>query len=289
MNKFIYYVSIVVYNKECVDSLTCRQLEKINNKNIRVIVADNSIEKNNNMDYCHKRNWKYINMNGNKGLSCAYNKVLEEMNGYNNNNFIIWMDDDTEITESYFIELDKKLESGDNSDIYAPIIYDNNNIIYSPNERRFFRNKLIKLPEEKIDNNLFNAINSCLAVRCSLYENYRYDERLFMDCVDQKFCEDMCKKNIKFSKINVKIRQNFFQRSNSLTEESVWKRYKIRIHDFMIYSNKSCIYRWLGVIKVMGWGFQMGIKCKSINLFIKCTYLGIKSAILLSVKKEIGI
>lgn len=289
MDKFIYYVSIVIYNKECKDSLTCRQLEKINNSNIRVIIADNSTEENNNSYYCYKRNWKYINMNGNKGLSCAYNKILDEINCYKNNCFVIWADDDTEITENYFIDLSERLKSGDNSDIYAPIIYDNNDVIYSPNKRRFLKNKLIKSPEEKIDNKLFNAINSCLAVRISLYKNYRYDERIFMDCVDQKFCEDMAKRNIKFSKINVRINQNFFQRSNSLTAQQVWTRYKIRIHDFMIYANKNCLYRWLGVIKVIGWGVEMGIKCKSINLFIKCTCLSVKNAILLSAKKEIGI
>lgn len=293
MDKFIYYVSIVIYNKECKDSITCKQLEKISNSNsnIRVIIADNSTKENNNSDYCHNHNWKYINMNGNRGLSCAYNKILEEINCYDNNCFIIWMDDDTEITENYFLELSKKIEYGDNSDIYAPIIYDNNNnnVIYSPNERRFFKNKRIKLPEDKIDNSLFNAINSCLAVRISLYKNYRYDERIFMDCVDQKFCEDMSKKNVKFSKIDVKIKQNFFQRSNSLTAQKVWTRYQIRIHDFMIYANKNCIYRWLALIKVIGWATEMGIKCKSINLFLKCTLLGIKNAILLSVKKEIRI
>ena len=250
MDKFIYYVSIVVYNKECKDSLTCRQLEHIKNDNIRIIVADNSTINNDNRRYCKIRNWIYIPMNGNKGLSCAYNKVLEKINCYNSNCFIIWMDDDTEINEKYFEELSKKIESGDDSDIYAPIIYDNNNVIYSPNERGFLKNKLIKSSEQKINQNLFNAINSCLAVKSSLYKNYRYDERLFMDSVDQKFCEDMCSRHAKFSKINVEIKQNFFQRSNTLTADEVWRRYKIRIHDFMIYANKNWIYRWLAIIKV---------------------------------------
>lgn len=286
MDKFIYYVSIVIYNKECKDSLTCKQLEKISNSDFKVIIVDNSTKENNNSEYCYNHNWKYINMNGNKGLSCAYNRVLEEINCYDKNCFFIWMDDDTEVTESYFLELSKKIEKGDDFDIYAPIIYDNN-VIYSPNERRFFKNKLIKLPDEKIDNSLFNAINSCLAVRASLYKNYRYDERIFMDSVDQKFCEDMSKRNVKFTKIDVRINQNFFQRSNSLTAEKVWARYKIRIHDFMIYANKNCIYRWLAIIKVTGWAIQMGIKCKSIGLFRKCIVLAIKYATLLSLNKEI--
>ena len=75
MDKFIYYVSIVVYNKECKDSLTCKQLENIKCDNIRIIVVDNSTINNDNRLYCKTRNWEYISMHGNKGLSCAYNRV----------------------------------------------------------------------------------------------------------------------------------------------------------------------------------------------------------------------
>ena len=69
-------------------------------------------------------------------------------------------------------------------DVFVPVIYGQNGVIYSPNEVGWLKGKYISSPEQKIPQNKFNAINSCLAVRLRVYKEYMYDENLFMDCVD---------------------------------------------------------------------------------------------------------
>jgi hypothetical protein len=109
---------------------------------------------------------------------------------------IIWFDDDTHITEEYFITLKDSLINKKDSDVFAPIIYGQNGKIYSPNSAGFLMNKLLRTIDDKIDYNKFNAINSCLAVRKYIYMDYRYNEKLFLDSVDQNFFDDLRKTSV---------------------------------------------------------------------------------------------
>jgi len=274
---------VVVYNCECENSETCKRLTKIFKKNnIQVVVIDNSTIETKNVEVIHKYGWTYLSMEKNLGLSVAYNCAINYINDFSFNKIIIWFDDDTEVTEEYFIKLRETVIKNSYASIFVPIIYGIDNKIYSPNSRRFFRNKLMKNEMSKIYKDDFNAINSCMAIRMSVFKNYRYDENLFLDSVDQKFCEDMCKAKINFNIVNVKITQNFFQRSKRISADQAWKRYRTRIRDFMCYANKDIFHRWLGVIKVFAWGVQMGIKCRSFIFLLRCIKLGLKYAILLS-------
>lgn len=288
MNNYIYYVTVVVYNKECECSVTCNQLIDIQKQcPIKVFIADNSTIQTNNEKFCNKYSWNYISMKGNKGLSCAYNSVINYINSFNRNECIVWLDDDTAITIDYFRELNKQFINQNLVDIFVPIVYGSNNIIYSPNERGFLKNHLLQRKDQCPRMELFNAINSCMAVRLSFYKNYRYDEKLFMDVVDQKFCKEACEKKTKFAILNTTIKQDFFQRSENLTSNRAWIRYKIRIKDFMNYANGNWIYRWLGLIKITAWGIDIAIKCKSPIIFMKCIACGFKYAIMLSIGKKI--
>ena len=283
-----YIVAVVIYNRKCYESETCKNLERIRKYfSLRIIIADNSTIETNNKEYCRLHNWEYLEMGGNVGLSKAYNKILDYVNTKDFHTIIVWVDDDTEITEEFFKELDSKAENSSNTHIFVPIIYGTDGIIYSPNTRRFFRNKLMTNENDIPVQSDFNAINSCMAIRMSVFDNYRYDENLFMDSVDQKYCEDMHLIGYKFCKLNIKITQHFFQRSEGLTAEKAWNRYKIRIHDFMYYANKNFLCRWLGIIKVCAWGIQIGIKCKSISFMMKCVWLSLKYAVKLSFERNI--
>jgi GT2 family glycosyltransferase len=127
----------------------------------------------------------YLNMGGNVGLSKAYNRVLDKLKG--KNGIIIWFDDDTNITQEYFDELAKNADKRNDIDIFAPIICGQDGKFYSPNEARFFKNKQLKNENDELNMKKFNAINSCTAVRLRVYENYRYNEKIFLDQVDHIF------------------------------------------------------------------------------------------------------
>lgn len=289
-----YYAVVVIYNQYCNESITCKNIKEIcqSEPNVKIIVADNSthegIKKDNKLQ-CEKNQWIYKDMGGNKGLSVAYNHIIKILPRLSETDCIIWFDDDTNITSEYFQSLKKCMEKNPDAEIFVPIIRGLDGRIYSPNERRFFKNHFIKSKKDKIKQNRFNAINSCMAVKTNVYKRYRYDETLFMDMVDQKFCLDMSKANKKFAIIDVEVIQNFFQRSENLTVEKVWTRYSIRINDFMNYVNKNTVYRWLGVVKVALWGIDMAIRCKSIKILFMCLHKGIKCAVELSKDPGIGV
>lgn len=282
-----YYAVVVIYNKICSESITCRNLKRISeeNKDIRIIIADNSTQeevKRVNCLQCEEYQWQYKDMGGNRGLSVAYNSVIEELPRLSALDCVIWFDDDTDITETYFENLKHSMESNTKAEIFVPIIRGLDGKIYSPNVRGFFRNHFIRNIQEKIDSKRFNAINSCMAVKTELYQNYRYDETLFMDMVDQKFCLDASKANKQFAIVNEEVIQNFFQRSENLTVEKVWSRYQIRIRDFMNYANTDVLHRWMGIIKVGLWGFDMAVRCRSIRILFMCLAKGIQCAAELS-------
>lgn len=262
----------VVYNKRVEDSITCKNIlnHKIANKDdvIEMLVVDNSTNDFGNNNYCRLHGIKYISMNGNKGLSKAYNAAIDACG---EKDVIILFDDDTEVTKEYFTELYRELNAHPEIDIFAPIIYGQDGVIYSPNEYNFLKNHYIKSPKQEISQTKFNAIASCLAIRMKVFDNYRFNEKLFLDQVDQNFFYDQRKKNVKFGRINIQIQQNFYQRGKKLTPEAGWRRLKIRIIDIMRQTRLigGLKIRTLGFIKCCGLGMQIGKKSKSISIPVK--------------------
>ena len=209
-------------------------------------------------------------MGGNVGLSKAYNYALSILKNKSENDLVIWFDDDTLVKEEYFNCLKKK--AGDEIyDVFAPVIYGQNGVIYSPNESGWLKGKYIQFPEQEIPQNKFNAINSCLAVRLKAYKDYVYDEGLFMDCVDTKLFDDFRKKGIRFCVLPVKVYQNFFQRSDNKDVQKYWKRFKIRIKDTLYYSSLNSFSGKLsGYIRIIGWSVVFGLKLKSPKFTLLC-------------------
>lgn len=273
MNKF--YAVVVLYNRSVSDSITCKNLLTVKRHNINVIIADNSTVQTNNITQCLQNKWMYISMNGNVGLSKAYNKVLDTLN--EQDGVVIWFDDDTNISQEYFDQLDIYLGKFQETDIFAPVIYGQDGKIYSPNEARFFKNKQLKKPVDPLNLKRFNAINSCTAVRLSVYENYRYDERIFLDQVDHNFFEDQRNLGRKFCKLDVVIHHNFSLKSKQDDPEKVWSRYEIMIPDFMMFCSKSKKRLILGMVKVLGWGIRECLTYKDFRFFWRCFRCGIKS------------
>lgn len=266
-NTINYTVVIVIYNKSVAESITCECLRKISNKSMDILVVDNSEKDFNNRNECAILDYRYISMGGNKGLSKAYNVAVSAVNS----DIIIFMDDDTEISEDYFEKLDDAVRYHMDVDIFAPIVYGQNGVIYSPNEYNFLRNKLISDPRQEIDQSKFNAIASCLAVRKRVFDNYRFNEMLFVDQVDQFFCYEQRQIGRRFVKLDTVIHQNFYQRGAAITAESAWRRVRIRIIDIMQQSQLmgGIRYRLLGLLKCCGLSIQISIKSTSFWVLVK--------------------
>lgn len=228
-------VVLVLYNINYKDSLSLSKL-LIKNK-IKIYVCDNSTKDYGNIELEKYSNVKYINMGGNKGLAKAYNKAV---NIIPHDKLIILLDDDSVLPENFFDSILDEV-SKTNADIYIPIVEDGNGIL-SPCKNRnncFFRYNDI----HEIDND-FSAINSGLVIKSKVFEDYRYDENMFLDYIDHAFFNDMKKKKKKFKIMyRVKIRQNFSL--NTDTKESSIIRLKILKKDLKyFYRNQKRYYYW---------------------------------------------
>lgn len=136
MNKI--YAVIIIYNSEISESRSCLNISGIVDHDINVVIVDNSTVINNNKKLAIEKDWYYISMNGNAGLSKAYNKVLDNITG---DGVVIWFDDDTDVTQEYFDVLEKALDDHPDCDIFAPMIQGQDGRFWSPNESRFLKNK----------------------------------------------------------------------------------------------------------------------------------------------------
>lgn len=72
------YALVVVYNKKCQDSPSLVRLLQ-ENKNINIIVYDNSSIDYGNKNFCEKHGIMYYTQNKNLGLSKAYNFVVNKI------------------------------------------------------------------------------------------------------------------------------------------------------------------------------------------------------------------
>lgn len=267
-----YYAIVILYNKRIEESLTITHLMMMSNEKIHIIILDNSNQEYvlQNQKYPQNQHFQYHCMNRNVGLSRAYNYALWLLSDKNKNDIVIWFDDDTPVSEEYFKILQEKAENI-KYDVFAPIIYGQDGVIYSPNEIGLLKGRYLKTPNQKIHIEKFNAINSCLAVRLHVYRNYTYDEKLFMDCVDTKLFDDFRKMKVSFCVLPIEIHQNFFQRSDNMDVEKYWNRFRIRIKDTINYSYMGgFVKRASGIIRVLGWAVVYGIKLKSVVFFGKC-------------------
>lgn len=251
-----FYAVVVIYNKFLKDSLTCKNLLKINNHKINIIVIDNSTDFNFNKINAKlslDKGFEYLSMHGNVGLSKAYNEALNLLK--DKKGIVIWFDDDSNVTQDYFDELAKVSESN-SYDIFVPVIQGQDGVFWSPNRANYFKNRQLRSADEVIPQSRFNAINSCTACKISVYENYRYDERLFLDQVDQKFFDDQRERHMKFYKLKTIIHHNFSLKNQYMNEEKMESRYRLRINDFIKYSEIQGYSRFLCKLKIFLWGIN---------------------------------
>lgn len=280
MSKLKLTAAIVVYNKNISDSITFKRIKTVE-EDIDILVLDNSENKNDNQTYCNRNAVRYISMNGNKGLSKAYNSAVDASK---DSDIIILFDDDTEISSEYFQKLRNEAETRPEVDIFAPIIKGQDDVIYSPNEFNFLRNHFISSADQEISQHRFNAIASCLAIRMRVFDDYRFNEKLFVDQVDQFFFYEQRQLGRKFEKLDVEILQHFYQRGATLSPKAGWQRLSLRIAD--IFRQARLMgggkYTIIALVKCFGLGVQIGKKSKSIGVILKA--IGLSFVMLFSDK-----
>ncbi|MBQ6796978.1 MAG: glycosyltransferase [Clostridia bacterium] len=224
---------VVVYNKNCSDSLTCESLEKVSEQMPEVLIVDNSTSDFNIVEFCNNKGWRYCSMNGNAGLSKAYNRAIDTSP---DTDIFVWLDDDTALPADYFVRLAKTAQENPEAELCLPVVKSGDDII-SPSTVRGARVIRVKDLSELCGE--ITAINSGLAARRSVYDGYRYDEDLFLDLVDHKFMKDCAARGIAWAIIEGEpLEQTFFGDTNK-SKKAALSREKIFAKDFRVFGKKT--------------------------------------------------
>ena len=237
------FAIIVLYNTKCDDSITYNKLKKINN--ISIIVCDNSTIVNDNKDKVCKDGFVYINMQGNKGLSKAYNKAIEEIKKICGNQiyYVCIFDDDTEI--NHFFEISKKYIETNMYDVYLPVIKTNQRILSPCN---YINNKIYSIESiEKVDLSHISAINSGMIIKSDVFKKIKYNENLFLDYIDHDFMLKVKKNNFKIKIIDdLVLTQHFSMEENTI--DSAYNRLKIMNKDLKEFYKKNKLQYYKQII-----------------------------------------
>lgn len=175
---------IVVYNQSLCDSKTFNTIKEITE--IDLIIADNSTKDFGNENIAKQSGCTYISMNGNAGLSKTYNKVLSTLD--KRSGLICLFDDDAQVGQNYFDALKKAANEYADINIFVPIVKDRVGIL-SPCIIRGISVSRAK-NVDSIPQDAISVINSGLAIRLKVFEDYQYDEGQFLDYIDHAFIKD---------------------------------------------------------------------------------------------------
>ena len=251
------YALIVIYNKECGNCKTLNKLLEYKSK-IDLIIFDNSTKPNNNESFCKQNNLTYFTKHENLGLSKAYNYSIENTEK-KTGNYIIILDDDTELSDEY---INEALDTTNKNefDLILPVVK-SDKIIMSPAKLQFgCRGKAVK-NLNKLNLNKCTAINSGMIIKLDVFNNLKYNENLFLDSVDHDFMCQIHAQNIKIHIMDSIIYQNFSREEKS-SIESALIRFNIYKKDFKTFC-KTYKKMWFYKLSILKFGIKECIKYKT--------------------------
>lgn len=196
-----------MYNEWCGNSKTCITLAQNSVQPDLVLVVDNSTKNMNNEACCAERGWLYHSMCGNAGLSKAYNAAIRLLDGQTD--LVVWADDDTCFPENYFEKLREYARNDTKADVFLPVVR-TQSFIMSP--AIYTKRRVVPIRSvDELKGKEITGINSGLAVRLRVYQEFHYDEAIFLDCVDHDFLRWCRIHGKKFCVMNdLELVQSFF-------------------------------------------------------------------------------
>lgn len=199
-----------------------------------VIICDNSDQKNNNAEQAKHKGITYVAMNGNQGLSKAYNAGVKHCHG----DIICIFDDDTQVGDDYFAAVSDLASTSQQWDIALPLVMAGNQVL-SPSH--FEKQRTVPIDPAHVGNmSDLTGINSGMAVKRGLYNHISYDSGLFLDLIDHQFIQDARRLGVCI----VMLKGPVLRQSYSLTTDSMHsalKRFYIFEKDAKhFYSSSFC-------------------------------------------------
>ena len=249
---------VVVYNERIID-IAC--LDRLLAAGVvdQIVICDNSTNKNDNEQIAAERNLTYLSMHGNKGLSAAYNVGISHCTG----EVICVFDDDTMIVDGYFEELERVWHADPNWDIALPLVLSNGEML-SPVLFDGFRAVPLSSEKKLIGRAQISGINSGMAVKAHVFNLVKYDENLFLDLIDHRFCSDALKANLSIAFYPDMLLSQTYSLSTDSADQAA-KRYSLFKQDVKtfysddfihaIYGEAMIAYRKARLAMKYGWRF----------------------------------
>ena len=245
MDRFI--IVCVLYNEivNNIKSLNAFKELKMSHSNVEIVIVDNS--ENDDIKALSKAECGdviYIDNNGNKGLSAAYNRVISEYMG--SPYWLMLADDDTVFSLNYLENVYSEAMKG-TSRIISGIVRTEKGIL-SPITSNTLHVKAVKAIDcSGVYENIF-CINSGLTIHSSIFEAVgKYDESLFLDMIDYWFMDNLIEHNLnQITIVDGEIFQTFSGNDRSDAAAMI-RRFKIYKKDFTEYcklTKKNAFYKW---------------------------------------------
>ena len=241
-----FAAAVVIYNTACQDSPTCRGLQKLSD--VTVLIYDNSTRNFGNRAFCESAGWVYLGGQGNLGLSKAYNACIDHLKETGEADMLCLFDDDTDLEPAYFEALKKAREQTD-SRIFAPVIFAGDSLI-SPcildagHKVRMFADE--EEAKAYSGENL-SAINSCMAIDLGIFDDFRYDENIFLDGIDHNFTQTMKARGEKIHMLAYRCNHGF-SGVEKPAKAAALARFQIYAKDYayILRENKPAYWRLVG-------------------------------------------
>lgn len=220
---------IVLYNSLISDS---KAFETLKNDNLDIFFLDNSTDQScidKNVELSKTMNCKYYNMGGNIGLSKAYNFIIDELKNNYDYNYMLLSDDDTLYTEEFQNLLVEEVKKNRYQVILPTIVDSLDGVVASPIKLTGI--PLVRYKEgSKNPPKRIEGINSGTCVRLDAFDNWHYNENIFLYFVDTDFFQNNVNKNkLSYTILPCVIKQNFSS-SEEFNDNSI-KRLEMVLDD----------------------------------------------------------
>ncbi len=272
---------VVIYNRRCDESVSFVKMMQI--KPSVLLLIDNSTDAaivRYNSSYCFEHQYEYADMEGNAGLSKAYNKAISLLK--ERIDYLLILDDDTVIPDQLMDCLTEEIQRFPETDIFVPLVTDQKSLL-SPCKRRgslFFRLK--KRPD--VFTSRMSAINSGLVIRLSNSKGYtsdthsatdtkevpHFDEGLFLDCVDHLFIFAQIKHGAVFHMYPAEFSQDFFDHEKTGQKEKKVRsilRFKQYIMDYRYFCKACGFNRLVSEFYILHRALRLNLRFRTTEFF----------------------
>ena len=240
--------AVVVYNVACGDSITCRNLAEMNRPGLQVLIYDNSTRDFGNEAYCRERGWVYLGGSGNAGISKAYNACVDYLKTRGVEGLLCLFDDDTAVSEEYFTALEQAAAQAEEK-IFVPLIRSGGRLMSPCRLTAEHRVRIFGSEQEALEyrGSDLSAINSCMAIDLRVFDDFRYDENIFLDGVDHHFTRQMHTRGIGIRVIGYGC-DHAFSGDSKPPVNSALNRFRIYAKDYgyILRDNKPAYWKLVG-------------------------------------------